>query len=119
MCLGEGVGVNWIWRQYVCAALWQCIGLPAVPPALLCGSVPVSKSRAERSPRPYRELNHSLLALHAPGPDGSPVSEPYRLYNLDVFEYESHLPFGLYGSIPLLLAHRLGRTAGVFWWVAC
>ena len=32
-------------------------------------------------------------------------SEPYRLYNLDVFEYESESPFGLYGSIPMLLAH--------------
>lgn len=43
------------------------------------------------------------------------LSEPYRLYNLDVFEYLSHSPFGLYGSIPLLLAHRAAQTLGVFW----
>ncbi|KAF5834710.1 glycosyl hydrolases family 31-domain-containing protein [Dunaliella salina] len=41
--------------------------------------------------------------------------EPYRLYNLDVFEYALDHPFGLYGSIPLMLAHRVGLTTGVFW----
>lgn len=47
--------------------------------------------------------------------DGNPVSEPYRLYNLDVFEYESESPFGLYGSIPFLFAHNEKHTMGVFW----
>jgi hypothetical protein len=37
---------------------------------------------------------------------GSAYSEPYRLYNLDVFEYLDESPFGLYGSIPYLVAHR-------------
>lgn len=41
--------------------------------------------------------------------------EPYRLYNLDTFAYELHRRLGLYGSVPLLLAHRPGRTLGVFW----
>ena len=31
--------------------------------------------------------------------------EPYRLYNLDVFEYEIGNTMALYGNIPLLLAH--------------
>ena len=31
--------------------------------------------------------------------------EPYRLYNLDVFEYLDDSNFGLYGSIPMLVAH--------------
>lgn len=44
-------------------------------------------------------------------------TEPYRLYNLDVFEYLHESPFGLYGSIPFMLAHKLGLTTGVFWWV--
>lgn len=44
-------------------------------------------------------------------------SEPFRLYNLDVFEYEHDSPFGLYGSIPVLLAHKAGATVGAFWWV--
>ena len=43
------------------------------------------------------------------------TSEPYRLYNLDVFEYTADSPFGLYGSIPIMWAHRLGATVGAFW----
>ncbi|MCJ8736878.1 hypothetical protein PDJAM_G00017380 [Pangasius djambal] len=42
-------------------------------------------------------------------------SEPYRLYNLDVFAYEINSRLGLYGSVPLLLAHKPDRTLGVFW----
>ncbi|KAF7704399.1 neutral alpha-glucosidase C isoform X1 [Silurus meridionalis] len=42
-------------------------------------------------------------------------SEPYRLYNLDVFAYEINSRQGLYGSVPLLLAHKPDRTLGVFW----
>jgi alpha 1,3-glucosidase len=40
--------------------------------------------------------------------------EPYRLYNLDVFEYELDNPMALYGSIPFLISHSTKRTAGVF-----
>ena len=45
------------------------------------------------------------------------TSEPYRLYNLDVFEYVADSPFGLYGSIPFLWAQKLGFTVGAFWYV--
>jgi hypothetical protein len=45
------------------------------------------------------------------------TGEPYRLYNLDVFEYLHESPFGLYGSIPFMTAHKAGLTTGVFWWV--
>lgn len=41
--------------------------------------------------------------------------EPYRLYNLDVFAYDLHSSLGLYGSVPLLLAHKPDRTLGLFW----
>lgn len=41
--------------------------------------------------------------------------EPYRLYNLDVFAYELHSRLGLYGSVPLLVAHKPDKTLGVFW----
>uniref|UniRef100_A0A3P8VSX3 Glucosidase alpha, neutral C n=1 Tax=Cynoglossus semilaevis TaxID=244447 RepID=A0A3P8VSX3_CYNSE len=41
--------------------------------------------------------------------------EPYRLYNLDVFAYDLHSRLGLYGSVPLLVAHKPHRTLGVFW----
>lgn len=44
--------------------------------------------------------------------DASPLSEPYRLYNLDVFEYEAESPFGLYGSIPMVMAHAPAGAGG-------
>jgi mannosyl-oligosaccharide alpha-1,3-glucosidase len=33
-------------------------------------------------------------------------TDPYRLFNLDVFEYEINSPMALYGSIPYMLAHK-------------
>uniref|UniRef100_A0A3Q0RXU4 Glucosidase alpha, neutral C n=1 Tax=Amphilophus citrinellus TaxID=61819 RepID=A0A3Q0RXU4_AMPCI len=41
--------------------------------------------------------------------------EPYRLYNLDVFAYQLYSRLGLYGSVPLMVAHKPDRTLGVFW----
>ncbi|XP_076972096.1 neutral alpha-glucosidase AB isoform X1 [Tamandua tetradactyla] len=41
--------------------------------------------------------------------------EPYRLYNLDVFQYELNNPMALYGSVPVLLAHNTQRDLGIFW----
>ncbi|QIX02522.1 hypothetical protein AMS68_008039 [Peltaster fructicola] len=48
------------------------------------------------------------------GGDGK-YSDPYRLYNSDVFEYEMDSPMTLYGSIPFMQAHRKDSTVGVFW----
>ncbi|XP_033124812.1 neutral alpha-glucosidase AB-like isoform X2 [Anneissia japonica] len=42
-------------------------------------------------------------------------TDPYRLFNLDVFEYELNNPMALYGSIPYMLAHNSERTIGIFW----
>ncbi|KAI3866706.1 hypothetical protein MKX03_006554 [Papaver bracteatum] len=43
-------------------------------------------------------------------------SEPYRLFNLDVFEYLHESPFGIYGSIPFMLSHgKVHGTSGFFW----
>ncbi|KAG8449629.1 hypothetical protein GDO86_016317 [Hymenochirus boettgeri] len=42
-------------------------------------------------------------------------SEAYRLYNLDVFAYKIHDKMGTYGSVPLLLAHKVLHTCGIFW----
>jgi alpha 1,3-glucosidase len=41
-------------------------------------------------------------------------SDPYRLYNLDVFEYEANSEMALYGAVPLLHAHSVHSTVGVF-----
>lgn len=32
--------------------------------------------------------------------------DPYRLYNLDVFEYEVDSVMALYGAIPFIMAHK-------------
>jgi alpha 1,3-glucosidase len=48
------------------------------------------------------------------GGDGN-FDDPYRLYNLDVFEYEHDSPMALYGAIPYMQAHRAGSSVGVFW----
>ncbi|XP_043482862.1 neutral alpha-glucosidase AB [Leptopilina heterotoma] len=42
-------------------------------------------------------------------------TDPYRLYNLDVFEYELNERMALYGAVPVLYAHGKERTSGVFW----
>lgn len=42
------------------------------------------------------------LALRTTGEGGL---DPYRLYNLDVFEYELDSPMAIYGAIPVLYAH--------------
>lgn len=42
-------------------------------------------------------------------------SDPYRLYNLDVFEYEVNEKMALYGAVPVLYAHGKERTSGIFW----
>ncbi|TIB03796.1 hypothetical protein E3P89_01648 [Wallemia ichthyophaga] len=43
-----------------------------------------------------------------------PYTEPYRLYNLDVFEYEASSPMALYGSVPLMHAHSSRSSLAVF-----
>ncbi|KAL9189094.1 hypothetical protein ACHAXT_011584 [Thalassiosira profunda] len=42
--------------------------------------------------------------------------EPYRLYNLDVFEYELDETMALYGHVPLVVSQSATTgTAGAFW----
>ena len=40
--------------------------------------------------------------------------DPYRLFNLDVFEYEIENPMALYGSIPFLVSHTPAQSAGIY-----
>jgi len=42
-------------------------------------------------------------------------NEPYRLFNLDVFEYELDEPMALYGSSPILVGHEPKNDIGIFW----
>ena len=42
-------------------------------------------------------------------------SEPYRLYNLDVFEYELNEPMSLYGAVPYVVSHTPHQSSGALW----
>lgn len=48
----------------------------------------------------------SSFALKSTTGGQGEYSEPYRLYNLDVFEYALDSPSALYGAIPFMYAHR-------------
>ncbi|KAL3275815.1 hypothetical protein HHI36_020559 [Cryptolaemus montrouzieri] len=52
------------------------------------------------------------LALRTTGLGGV---EPYRLYNLDVFEYIVDSTMALYGAVPVVFAHSTTNTVGAFW----
>ncbi|KAK0397094.1 hypothetical protein QR680_001980 [Steinernema hermaphroditum] len=41
--------------------------------------------------------------------------EPYRMYNLDVFEFELNTNMALYGSVPYIIAHNPKQSASVLW----
>ncbi|KAH3670479.1 hypothetical protein OGAPHI_000994 [Ogataea philodendri] len=42
-------------------------------------------------------------------------TEPYRLYNVDIFEYETQSKYPMYGSIPFMIGVGGESSAGVFW----
>jgi mannosyl-oligosaccharide alpha-1,3-glucosidase len=48
--------------------------------------------------------------------EGAHYQQPYRLYNLDVFEYELDETMALYGHVPLIVSHSAQTgTSGFFW----
>jgi alpha 1,3-glucosidase len=47
--------------------------------------------------------------------DTSDSNWPYRLFNVDIFEYETDSRMPMYGSIPLMLATKPEMSAAVFW----
>ena len=58
----------------------------------------------------------SSLELKVTLGEGAHYSDPYRLYNLDVFEYELDETMALYGNVPLVVSHSVATgTTGVFW----
>ncbi|KAJ6631405.1 glycoside hydrolase family 31 protein [Mycena sp. CBHHK59/15] len=54
------------------------------------------------------------LALPTTSGESPTFSDPYRLYNADVFEYLASSTMSLYGSIPVLHAHSADSTVGIF-----
>jgi alpha 1,3-glucosidase len=61
---------------------------------------------------PEHTTSFSLKATRGPG---ASYSDPYRLYNLDVFEYILDSPMALYGAVPFMLSHKKDLSTGVFW----
>ncbi|KAK5164650.1 glucosidase II [Saxophila tyrrhenica] len=64
----------------------------------------------------YGAASHAgpLALKETRGGDGK-YSDPYRLYNSDVFEYEMDSPMTLYGAIPFMQAQKKDSAVGVFW----
>ncbi|KAG2067925.1 glycoside hydrolase family 31 protein [Suillus decipiens] len=60
---------------------------------------------------PQHATNLSLPSTTGPT---ARYTDPFRLYNADVFEYLSDSPTSLYGSIPLMHAHSAKSTVAVF-----
>ncbi|KAJ3857710.1 glycoside hydrolase family 31 protein [Lentinula lateritia] len=54
------------------------------------------------------------LSLPSTTGDSPSYTDPFRLYNADVFEYLASSPMSLYGSIPVMHAHSADTTVGVF-----
>lgn len=50
------------------------------------------------------------------GQEEGDYKDPYRLFNVDIFEYEINSPMAMYGSIPFMQAHKQGgKSVGVYW----
>ena len=62
---------------------------------------------------PEHASSFSLRSTY--GAKSGDYSEPFRLYNLDVFEYELDEPMALYGAVPFLIAHHSAATTGLLW----
>jgi alpha 1,3-glucosidase len=43
------------------------------------------------------------------------LSEPYRLYNLDIFEHKEYSKQNLYGSVPYMTAHKDTSDVSILW----
>src|SRR4051812_8199575 len=49
------------------------------------------------------------------GSQSGDFNEPYRLYNLDVFEFELNEPMSLYGAVPLMHSHTAKTSTALYW----
>ncbi|CAB65603.1 glucosidase II alpha subunit Gls2 [Schizosaccharomyces pombe] len=57
----------------------------------------------------------SSLSLKETNNSDAGYTEPYRLYNVDLFEYEVDSPMSQYGAIPFMQAHKPNSDVAVFW----
>lgn len=67
-------------------------------------------------PHVYGIPQHATrLSLPTTRGENATFSDPFRLYNADVFEYLASSPMSVYGSIPLIYGHSTQSTTGVFY----
>ena len=57
----------------------------------------------------------SSMSLQSTTGNEAHYKDPYRMYTLDVFEYELDEPMALYGGIPMVISHTASSTVGAFW----
>ncbi len=106
----------------------NCFRIPGAPPFLLlisyallfacpfacpfAGPMSVGVDITFHSASHVYGIPEHATSLSLKSTDGSTgaYSEPYRLYNLDVFEYELNEPMALYGSIPFMVAHGINQV---------
>ena len=70
----------------------------------------------ERASHVYGLAEHAApLNLPSTVGPGAKFSDPYRLWTLDVYDYELESPMALYGGVPLLLGHTASTTVGALW----
>lgn len=55
---------------------------------------------------PYIQFIFNFSFALTPTRGEEDAKDPYRLYNLDVFEYELYNEMALYGSVPFMISHR-------------
>ncbi|VVT55417.1 uncharacterized protein SAPINGB_P004586 [Magnusiomyces paraingens] len=61
------------------------------------------------------EHSDSLSLRETRGQAEGHHKDPYRLFNVDIFEYEVDSPMAMYGSIPFMQAHKAGSSVGLYW----
>ena len=62
-------------------------------------------------------LAEHTAPLNLPSTTGQDAryKDPYRMYTLDVYDYELDSPMALYGGVPLVLSNNADRTVGLLW----
>jgi alpha 1,3-glucosidase len=60
-------------------------------------------------------MHASDLSLKTTTGENAEYQEPFRLYNLDAFEFQLNEPMSLYGSVPMMMGHSENHTSGLYW----
>ena len=89
---------------------WASLSMSRSPPPAMCtGSRSAGDGDSLKPTQAYETPSSGWFGGSSNVDRAQQLGEPYRLYNLDVFEYlDESLP-GLYGSIPIATAHGVSN----------